>query len=347
MSHRSAPISGRTIPCHSQPLFDTEQPSCAKKTGTRPTIMPTSLMNITRRQHYVWRYYLEGWAGNGSVAVVRKDGPAFQANPANIGLERDFYRLPILSVEDEEFARTMIDTPGAHPMLVELNMGWLNQFAAPSRLRRLLEARGLIDDAIDNAIRDLEIQSEETLHSEIEGPAVRLLQELRADNGAFWNVDEDAMDFAFFVSLQHLRTKAMRERVLSGMDSRIAKKAERTWPIIRIAYATNLGWSLYSDRARWHIRVLWASGHLRFITGDQPILNLRALTGHQDDLALYYPVSPERAVLLERRSAKSPIGPPDQLPDAIVDDLNRKIIEGIHEQAFGSDLAYLRHLMGS
>lgn len=93
-------------------------------------------MNVTRRQHYVWRYYLEGWATNGKVAVVRKGGSAFQANPANIGLEKDFYRLPFLSTEDEEFARMMIDFPGANPTLVKLNLGWLDDFARPSRLRR-------------------------------------------------------------------------------------------------------------------------------------------------------------------------------------------------------------------
>lgn len=217
----------------------------------------------------------------------------------------------------------------------------------PSRLRRLLEARGVSDSQLDKAIREVEVQSEESLHSAIEGPAVRLLQKLRAGNASFWNIDDEARDFAFFVSVQHLRTKAMRERVLSRMDSCIAGHAVRTWPIIRIALATNLGWSLYSDRARWHIRVLSASEQLRFITGDQPILNLRPQTGHRDDLSLYYPVSPERAVLLELRGVDSPIGSIDQLTDAMVEDLNRKLIGGIHEQAFGVDLAYLRQITGA
>jgi hypothetical protein len=51
-------------------------------------------------------------------------------------------------------------------------------------------------------------------------------------------------------------------------------------------------------------------------------------------------------VLLELRGAESPIGPINQLTDPTVEALNRKLIGGIHEQAFGSDLAYLSHLMG-
>ncbi|MFG1243900.1 DUF4238 domain-containing protein [Xanthobacter sp. V7C-4] len=302
-------------------------------------------MNVTRRQHYVWRYYLEGWAGRGSLAVVRKAGDAFVTKPANVAQERDFYRIPVLTLQDEEFARKMIDIPGANPMLVKLNMGWLDEFARASRLRRLLGARGAIDEELKKAIRDVEIQSEESFHAKIEGPTVRLLEDLRAGSGEFWNIDGDARHFAFFLSLQHLRTKAMRERVLSFKGGPIAGEFERTWPIIRIAMATNLGWSLYSERTRWHIRILSASGKLRLITGDQPVLNLLSLTGGHDDLAMYYPVSPQKAALLELREADSPIGSNNELTDAIVDHLNRRIIGGIHDQAFGSDLDYLRQLM--
>lgn len=239
----------------------------------------------------------------------------------------------------------MIDFPKANPMLVELNMGWLDEFARPSRLRRQLGARGAVDEALEKAIRDVEIQSEESLHSKIEGPTVRLLEELRAGSSEFWNIDDDARHFSFFLSVQHFRTKAMQERVFGLKGSPIAGEFKRTWPIIRIAMATNLGWSLYSDRARWHIRMLSASGQLRFITGDQPMLNLLPLTGGHDDLAMYYPVSPERAALLELRGADSPIGPSNQLTDAMVDHLNRKIIGDIHDQAFGNDIYYLRKLM--
>lgn len=303
-------------------------------------------MNVPRRQHYVWRYYLEGWAVNGSVAVVRKDGGAFLAGPANIGLERDFYRLPVLSVEDEHFARGMIDVPGSNPKLVELNMGWLDLFSAPSRLRRLLEAKGVSDDALERAIRDCEIKSEENLHSGVEGPMVRLISQLREGDSTFWNVDDDALDFAYFVSLQYLRTKAMRERVLSVADGRIAKHVEQTWPILRNAFATNLGWSLYSERRRWHIRVLSASEQLRFVTGDQPIVNLLSMTGKPDDFALYYPISPERAIVLELNDYNSPLGSSNELDDPAVESLNRRVIEEIHEQAFGCNIAYLRQAMG-
>ncbi|MFN3628311.1 MAG: DUF4238 domain-containing protein [Parvibaculum sp.] len=302
-------------------------------------------MSLTRRQHYVWRHYLEGWASNGAIAVVRRDGPSFMSNPANIGQQRDFYRLPYLSAEDEIFAEKMINAPGTNESLVKLNMGWLDSFAGPSRLRRLLETRGVTDETLEKAICAIEIQTEEYLHSQIEGPAAKFLIDLRAGDSSFWETDADAQDFAFFISLQHFRTKAMRERVLSKTDSRFVGHAARIWPILRLVFATNLGWSLYSERKRWHIRVLSALGNVRFITGDQPIVNLFSQPVRHDDLAMYYPISPDRAALLELRGASSPIGSDDQLDEATVEDLNRKIVKGSHEQAFGSNLDYLQRLM--
>jgi hypothetical protein len=39
--------------------------------------------------------------------------------------------------------------------------------------------------------------------------------------------------------------------------------------------ATNLGWSLYAERADWRLRILSASGTKQLITGDPPTSNLR------------------------------------------------------------------------
>lgn len=91
--------------------------------------------------------------------------------------------------------------------------------------------------------------------------------------------------------------------------------------------------------------MLAAERKLRFITGDQPVLNLMPQTGSEDDLALYYPVSPGKAALLQLKGTHSPIGPADQLTDDMVEYLNRKLVEGTHEQVFGSDLPYLKRLM--
>lgn len=302
-------------------------------------------MQITRRQHYVWRYYLEGWAVQGRICVGRKDGKYFNANPANVGLEKDFYRLPPLSATDEEFIRGFIRKSSTNSHLINLNIAWIDNFALPSRLRRHLESLGPINKDLENAIREVEIQSEEELHSSIEGPAVRLLDNLRTGNVTFWNDDDDALEFSLFISMQHLRTKSMKKRVISAMDNTLRPIATRTWPALRTMLSTNLGWSIYSERQRWRMRSLSPRGRIKFITSDQPVTNILVMTGNSDDLALYYPVSPERSMLMELIDSESSVGSDDNLTDEMVDSLNRKILEGTHEQAFGGDMAYLKQLM--
>jgi hypothetical protein len=258
---------------------------------------------------------------------------------------RDFYRLPVLSEEDETFIRLFVEQPGAHPLLRKLNIGWLHNVAATSRLRRFLERRDIKDDTnIQEAIHQVEIQTEESFHSHIETNAIRLLDALRRGSGDLWQQDNDAMDFAFFLALQHLRTRKVRDKFVAGFEEESERQsALRRWPVLRLILATNLGWSLFSERHDWNLRVLSASGHSSFITSDQPTQNLINGKGH-DDLALFYPISPHRAVILEKRGNESPVGDNDDLTDAEIGQLNRKIYDYSHEQVFANDLATLTRL---
>lgn len=299
-------------------------------------------MTITRRQHYVWKHYLTAWTQCGKISVVRADGASFQTDPANVALERDFYRLPILSLADEQFVSQFIESGTEDLMLRKLNIAWLDSFAGPSRLRRILSKKGIHTFELKELIENMEIQSEENLHSRIEDSSVRLLDKLRLGEISIWQDDRDARALSFFLALQHLRTKNMRDRLASKFPEAPTRElVARCWPVLRVVLATNLGWSLFSGRANWRLRLLNAANELQFITTDQPLRNLKIGEGH-DDLALFYPVSPNRAVLLEHIHQESIVGNHDNLPEALVSQLNQKMYEGSHEQIFGNDLEYLR-----
>lgn len=295
---------------------------------------------ITRRQHYVWKHYLRAWEQQGRVCVQRKDGRQFDTSADNIAVMRDFYRLPILSEEDEAFIRCYIDTIN-RPMLRDLSMGWLDTIAAPSRLRRSLEQRGINEAEMQAEIEKVEIQSEESFHSGIESDAVRLLDELRSGRIDLWGNDDDVMDFAFFLSLQHVRTKRMQDLIAAGYAEGPEREAMlRRWPVLRLVSATNMAWSIFAERADWRLRVLKAPGQIGFVTSDQPTQNVLPGDCH-DSLALFYPVGPRSAVLLEHARNESVVGEDDDLSDGAVDALNRKTYDYSHEQVFGTDLEYL------
>lgn len=300
-------------------------------------------MSTTRRQHYVWKHYLRFWERDGRVSVLRKDrAEIFETNAANIAVMRDFYRIPILSEEDEAFISKFIESTSTSDLLRNLNRGWLDAIAATSRLRRTLTKFGKLDPALEKEIERVEIQSEENMLGRIESDAVRLIDALHSGHTAIWADDDDALELAYFLSLQHMRTKRIRDKMMEGFppgEPRAA--ATRRWPVLRHILVTNMGWSLYSERASWRLRVLRAAGATTFITGDQPTLNLLQPDDH-NGLALYYPVGPSSAALLEHHQNESPVGPGDDLTDQVVKRLNQRMFDFSPEQVFAVDSVDLR-----
>ena len=242
-----------------------------------------------------------------------------------------------LSEEDEAFIERFFDsTCAANDMLKDLNCRWLHANAAPSRLRRLLSCAGRLDPAIEAEIAKVEIQLEENFHGGIESDAVRLIDALKSGRAEIWS-DDDALDLAYFLSLQHFRTKKMQDRFLSGFPPGPERDAAaRRLPTLRHIFATNLGWSLFAERANWRLRVLRPAGAAEFITGDQPTLNLLPPDTH-NGLAFYYPVGPRAAAILEHSQNKSEVGTADDVSDALVRCLNARIYAFSHEQVFGLD----------
>lgn len=298
-------------------------------------------MQVTKRQHYVWRHYLSAWGTNGQVYARRAGGNPFKTDPKNLAVESYFYRTPPITEDDEQFIVKFIEKSISSSMLRELAMGWLDTFAMPSRVRRRSAALGLADPELEKLLTEVEIQSEENLHAGIEGDATRFLDELRAGSAALWHQDDDARDFAFFLSLQHLRTKRMQEVTIGNFDPGPMRDiAKNAWPVFRLILATTLGWSLFSDRSSWNLRTLTAGGEVKFITADQPTTNLLSSRSH-NDLAFYYPVGPDRAAFLEHKGNVDMFPQGDILEDDIVHQLNTTMFNQSHEQVFGISGDYL------
>lgn len=60
-----------------------------------------------RKQHYIWRYYLNAWATDEQIFCLREN-KIFKTNLMNIGNIRDFYRLKELSNQDIEILNLLI-----------------------------------------------------------------------------------------------------------------------------------------------------------------------------------------------------------------------------------------------
>jgi hypothetical protein len=115
----------------------------------------------TRRQHYVWRHYLTRWATGNSIRVLPKSGAPYAANPLNAAVSRDFYRLPILTEEDEAFVGLYLEKAPSPEPIRQLNREWFAGYALPSRIRRTFGATIERHPEAIAALKQAEIELEE------------------------------------------------------------------------------------------------------------------------------------------------------------------------------------------
>ena len=255
----------------------------------------------TRRQHYVWRYYLEGWhRGDGQVACLR-DGKVFRANPRKILVERDFYRLSVVTQSDMRILDALMRS--WHPRSRELNQAFVVDMAYVANANAVVQ-QSSASNADKEYARSLVIDMQEQMHARIERDALPILMDLRQRRIDFLSVDEMTVCFYHYIAHQYFRTRAIRERVSRALapdlsDGRIA----RLRGLLCYCVANNLGGDLYVDRRNLDIVFLTNDSHLDLITGDQPVGNLLSEEGDvpPEDLILYYPLLPRLGMLVVPR----------------------------------------------
>lgn len=100
-------------------------------------------------------------------------------------------------------------------------------------------------------------------------------------------------------------------------------------------FAFNIGMSLFLERKQRKLVLLDNNTDVPFITGDQPIINMRG-DGMRPptELCFYYPVSPRSALLLTEAN-EQPAFSSASLTAAQVGELNQEMFRASHSQLFG------------
>jgi hypothetical protein len=307
--------------------------------------MPKSLPDRKRRHHTVWRYYLTAWARDGAVACLR-GARTFTAGTTAIGVRTDFYALKELTLLEEEFVRRigLGDDPVARP----LNEGWLSMFLGPFRMRRMFEDDGMDRAAADKAVEVLVSNAEEELHALIERRSIEHLDSLRAGDLSFLVDDDDARGaFLHYLCVQYLRTPKFQSTMMEAVRDAPGIRGDHIWPVLRHLYATTMALGLDRKWADLRVTMLSAPPRSEFVTSDQPVINLFAVGTAQfeevTELAFFYPIGPERALLIE--DSPAPRFASSDLTAEEVNQLNRDMVAMLHEQAFATTEARLRELV--
>jgi len=236
-------------------------------------------MNINiRRQHHVWRYYLESWANNKQI-YCKHGEKIFITNLINIAVESNFYRIKKLTdadIKHLEYFKTKIKFE-----FLELDNYIINTFFS-----------------IINSNEDVELllnNFEEKFYSEIERNSIKYIDLLKNCDGEFFKNYSERLEFIIYISTQYFRTKKFKEIYTELFNSPIHGDSRNLVNIIRqiftFNYAVNLVYKNYN------MQLLLNESEFPFITGDQPVINLNGDGKNpHDETVLYYPITPKIAI---------------------------------------------------
>ena len=303
---------------------------------------------VTKKQHYIWRYYLAPWTNDYSVTgkiICLRQNKIFVTSLTNIAHENYFYETKRLS-EAEKALVCMILNRSASDTEKEINQKWLELYCAPFDLADIVEPlRPVIDQqgkaASAQVLKNIAIEHIERLHAIIETTGIDLLKQLRQADVSFWNDKNSRDQFTFFLCNQYFRTKRIRNGIVGAFqqmykESRYLNSINpiNIWIPLSLGFATHVGAYITQE---YSITLLHANEE-HFIVGDQPVLNTYSTfdMSSPTDMELFYPITPELAVLL----TKNPLYVNGELVDIGKDEVmkyNNLEVRMSEEQIFAKD----------
>ena len=194
----------------------------------------------------------------------------------------------------------MIDQTESPPLRA-LHEDLLNHFVAISETNELLKCHPEAKEIDKAFVRNLVIEGEEQLQSLAESDFMPILELIRSQNTQILDSDDNSFRFLYFLSMQYFRTKKMRDQVATALHDLVqSKRARKVANFFCYFAAINVAGTLFRDRQEFEIIYLKAPVGQKFISGDQPVVNVLAPKdgSHPDHLVFFYPVTPELGMLL-------------------------------------------------
>lgn len=302
-----------------------------------------------RRQHYVWQHYLEAWTTNGQLYCLRNSS-IFRTNTLNIGQQRDFYRLQELTPNDIVLIK-LLYVNNSPLFLQPLHNQLLDEFNLAFELKREYEKSREKNEEFEKQI-DITINNlEENLHCGIENMAIPFLEKVQKKDLSFYKDEQNRIEFNYFIATQYLRTNHMRQRLKQAFQDIPAKYAHfnfdinRIWNVVTHITATNLGFSL--SRPEYHINIFLLENNtdVPFVTGDQPLINLKSDPKSFEvpsKLELYYPQTPEIALMF---SMNDTISFSQNVSPCEVKKLNDLMVASSQEQVYANEENVLKQYL--
>jgi hypothetical protein len=300
---------------------------------------------LKRRQHHVWQHYLESRTVDRQIFCMR-EGKIFRTNTINVAVERDFYKLHRLNAADISLIK-LLCIDGSHALAKRNNERLLNLLVGSAEFLEQNRSRFSDGEQLDRVLDAHRTNALENYYAGLESDFVPLLGDILSGDLGFYSSDAKCIQFFYFIAMQHMRTKGIREKAIERLRVHCGQDVSRIWNLVSAMFASTIGMTLFLDRKRRRLSFVQNHTEVQFVAGDQPLINLEA-DGQTSPikLTIYYPVSPSAALLLSEVD-EEPRYSTESLTAAQANDLNARIHEACHSQIFAqtpeSLLALRRH----
>ncbi len=262
------------------------------------------MQQLKKNQHYVWKEYLKPWCSNNKVFTYLKPfNKTIHRTLDGVAQERFYYSLQDFTIEDELILEEIVKEFSL-PEVADMNLEFFAALISYSKIKRELSNKSIPDnirEELNKQLNLLQRNTVEDIHMRVESLGKNLIiSNSLADLEILFNEENRFISFAF-ICMQYHRTKKMR---LSLQDlAKNHKYLKETYSdLISIVFANNLAWAL-AFYQKCNIVLLKNETSIPLITADQPAMNVRHHVknekGYVDDFELYYPISPQHALLVQ------------------------------------------------
>lgn len=316
-------------------------------------------LQIKRRHHYVWAFYLRQWAaGEKGVWYRTPKNNISQDSPDGLSQQQDFYKIGELLDEDVAYIRKW-PLPD-NESLREFQEEQLLWFSNMSRIIRITEDyKGKPEYfELKNLARAMEANSFENTHCAIETLAKPVMEELICGNEKCLSDKKYMTSFCHYLSHQLFRTKKIRDMTQQVMQ---AYPDERNlWGKYVELYRRNSWYLSYRNAislAHSLLSTITTDSHVfvrnntsvDFITTDHPVINIHdSAQGSQPiitpaALDLYYPISPKYGYIISSSDRYNRLS--DSIAEEEVNRLNKLMAEKAYRNIYATSRGALKGLV--
>lgn len=291
----------------------------------------------TKKQHYVWRKYLNPWKLNTEEkrlwTLIIKTNKVDYISLMDVAQSSNFYKINELS-----------------PIEIEACRNLANQL--PSFIKPFAETLLKGYEAISNNMmseadkKEFSLHAIENMQSHFERMGIELLNCNNIDD---LRKIQNKYQAIIFLCIQYCRTYKMREAGIVGYkdDPFKSELYNKAFPFISLLVATSLGHNLVVGNPKTRYIFVKNDTSVPFITCDQPVINLKKddvdKNGDIKDIEFFYPISPSRAIIISQNTLLDEYS--EILADkSFVEDKNKKMCENALLFIFANNEAILNEI---